>query len=81
MHTLTVALLQMVPHGADRAANLATGEAFCREARAMGADIALFPEMWSNGYARFARRPPMPRATSGVRPVAGRRPAHRLTPS
>ncbi len=50
MPSLTVALLQMVAHGNDRAANQTKGEAFCRRAHALGADIALFPEMWSAGY-------------------------------
>ena len=48
--SLKVALLQMASCGPDQPANLEKGERFCREARAMGADIALFPEMWSNGY-------------------------------
>ena len=30
--------------------NLEKGLAACRKAAAMGADAALFPEMWSNGY-------------------------------
>ncbi|MBN1137475.1 MAG: carbon-nitrogen hydrolase family protein, partial [Anaerolineae bacterium] len=34
----------------DQAANLSKGEAFCRQAKTMGADIALFPEMWNVGY-------------------------------
>jgi N-carbamoylputrescine amidase len=50
MPTLNIALLQMVSCGTDRGANLAKGEEFCRRAAAMGADIALFPEMWSVGY-------------------------------
>ncbi|MBW8092879.1 carbon-nitrogen hydrolase family protein [Streptomyces hygroscopicus] len=50
MTTLTVALLQLAPPGPDWRANLALGEAACRRAAALGADIALFPEMWSNGY-------------------------------
>ncbi|MGH2559274.1 MAG: carbon-nitrogen hydrolase family protein [Thermomicrobiales bacterium] len=50
MTELTIALLQMTDGGSDQAANLAKGEAFCRRARALGADIALFPEMWSVGY-------------------------------
>lgn len=48
---LQIALLQMTAHGSDQEANLAKGEAFCRRARAMGADIALFPEMWNIGYS------------------------------
>lgn len=51
MSLLNIALLQMMPHGDDKDANQAKGETFCRRARDMGADIALFPEMWSNGYA------------------------------
>jgi predicted amidohydrolase len=48
---LNVALLQMVSCGQDQTANLAKGEAFCRRARGMGADLAVFPEMWNVGYA------------------------------
>jgi predicted amidohydrolase len=55
MSQLRIALLQMISHGIDQAANLAKGEEFCRRAAAMGADIALFPEMWSNGYTFFDR--------------------------
>lgn len=47
---LNVALLQMTAQGNDLAANAAKGEAFCRQAAIQGADIALFPEMWSAGY-------------------------------
>jgi predicted amidohydrolase len=47
---LNIALLQMNSCGDDVAANLAKGEAYCRKAAAQGADIALFPEMWSVGY-------------------------------
>jgi N-carbamoylputrescine amidase len=50
MNVIRVALLQMVAHGADQAASLTKGEAYCRQARVMGADIALFPEMWNIGY-------------------------------
>ena len=49
----TVALLQMASAGFDQAANLAKGEAFCRGAQAMGADVALFPEMWNIGYKLY----------------------------
>jgi predicted amidohydrolase len=51
MNHIKVALLQMVSHTTDLAANLAKGEAFCRRAAAQGADVALFPEMWNIGYA------------------------------
>jgi len=53
MSTISVALLQMVSRGTDQEANLAKGEAFCRRAREMGADVALFPEMWNIGYTSF----------------------------
>jgi predicted amidohydrolase len=41
----------MAPSGDDADANLAKGEVFCRRACAEGADVALFPEMWSAGYS------------------------------
>ncbi|MEN6408339.1 MAG: carbon-nitrogen hydrolase family protein [Anaerolineaceae bacterium] len=50
MSILTVAMLQILPEGAAPEANLCKGEDACRRAREMGADIALFPEMWSVGY-------------------------------
>ena len=50
MSKLTVALLQLFSLGYDQDANQAKGEQFCRQARQMGADIALFPEMWNIGY-------------------------------
>jgi len=49
----TVALLQMASAGFDQAANQAKGEVFCRGAQAMGADVALFPEMWNIGYKLY----------------------------
>lgn len=58
MGILRVALLQMTAAGADQAANLAKGEAFCRRAAGLGADIALFPEMWNIGYTFFDRSRP-----------------------
>jgi N-carbamoylputrescine amidase len=51
MTALRVALLQVASHGLDQEANLAAGLAACREARELGADIALFPEMWNVGYS------------------------------
>jgi predicted amidohydrolase len=53
--TLTVALLQIEAAGYDQAENRRRGERACRQAAALGADIALFPEMWNIGYA-FERR-------------------------
>lgn len=49
MKTLKVALLQILPENTLQA-NLKKGLAACREAKKGGADIALFPEMWSCGY-------------------------------
>lgn len=51
---LKIALLQIAPTGSLQG-NLEKGLAACRQARAMGADIALFPEMWSNGYNLYGR--------------------------
>ena len=51
MSKLNVALLQMASCGSDQDANLAKGEEHCRRAAAMGADVALFPEMWNVGYS------------------------------
>ena len=51
MTNLNVALLQMASCANDQDANLAKGEQFCRRAAAMGADVALFPEMWNVGYS------------------------------
>jgi predicted amidohydrolase len=38
--------------------NLNIADAACRRAAALGADIALFPEMWNIGYAVFDKRKP-----------------------
>jgi predicted amidohydrolase len=45
-----IALLQLMPEK-DLRGQLEKGIAACQRARKMGADIALFPEMWSDGYA------------------------------
>lgn len=49
MNHLNISLLQIAPTGSLEG-NLEKGIAACRQAKAMGADIALFPEMWSCGY-------------------------------
>ncbi len=49
MNKLKIALLQLNP-GKNLDENLIKGHEACRKAHEMGADIALFPEMWSNGY-------------------------------
>ncbi len=43
---MKIALLQLLPENP-----LEKGLAACRKAKAQGADIALFPEMWNCGYA------------------------------
>lgn len=53
-HVLKVALLQIAPCGTLQG-NLEKGMASCRKAKESGADIALFPEMWSNGYDIYGR--------------------------
>jgi len=50
---IKVALLQLEPFGADLYKNMQKGEEYCRKAKKMGADIVLFPEMWSIGYIRY----------------------------
>lgn len=60
MRQLRVALLQMLPAGSDQEANAAKAERFCRQARAAGADIALFPEMWNIGYQDYAVQDSLP---------------------
>ena len=54
MSHLNIALLQIAP-GPTLEANLQKGLSACRQARQKGADIALFPEMWSNGYRIYGR--------------------------
>lgn len=54
MNLLKIALLQIAPTG-TLAGNLEKGAAACRRAKELGADIALFPEMWSNGYRIYDR--------------------------
>lgn len=49
MKSLKVALLQLRPEESIEE-NLQKGLSACRQAREMGADLALFPEMWSVGY-------------------------------
>ncbi len=46
---LRIALIQSIPE-LDQTVNLEMGERYCRRAKAMGADIAVFPEMYSLGY-------------------------------
>lgn len=46
---IRIGFLQIHP-GTDIEENLALGKKACAEAKEKGADIALFPEMWSDGY-------------------------------
>ena len=46
---IKIAFLQILP-GKDIKENLSIGMKACIEAKEKGADIALFPEMWSDGY-------------------------------
>ncbi len=46
---LKIALLQLLPEGGLER-QLEKGKNACVKAKNMGADIALFPEMWSDGY-------------------------------
>lgn len=47
---IKIAFLQLLP-GKSLEENFAIGKSACMEAKEKGADIALFPEMWSDGYA------------------------------
>ncbi len=47
---LKIALMQLLPENSLEG-QLEKGKAACRKAKEQGADIALFPEMWSDGYA------------------------------
>lgn len=49
MTKFTVALLQLLP-GSTPEETMKKGISACRQAKAAGADIALFPEMWNCGY-------------------------------
>ena len=46
---MRIALLQLLAAGSAEE-NRKKGEEYCRRAKNAGADIALFPEMWSCGY-------------------------------
>lgn len=49
MEDIRIAFLQITPTGTTEG-NREKGELYCRRAKELGADIALFPEMWSSGY-------------------------------
>lgn len=54
MPPLKIALLQISPRKTLNE-NLKKGIQYCEKAKKSGADIALFPEMWSNGYNIYNR--------------------------
>jgi predicted amidohydrolase len=54
MNLLKIALLQISPCGTI-GENLDKGIKYCRQAKEKGADIVLFPEMWSIGYNIYDR--------------------------
>lgn len=51
MSTIKIALVQKKAIPNDKERNLSLAVQYIREASYLGADIVLFPEMWSNGYA------------------------------
>ena len=53
-YNMKIALLQISPCKTAEE-NREKGIRYCRKARESGADIALFPEMWSNGYNIYGR--------------------------
>ena len=68
MGILNLALLQIAPRDTVQG-NLEKGVEYCRRARELGADIALFPEMWSSGYRIYGR--PVPEWTAEAIPADG----------
>jgi predicted amidohydrolase len=47
----TVALLQIESFGIDQSRNLEKGLKCCCDAKSMGADLVVFPELWNIGFA------------------------------
>ena len=54
MDNIKLALLQINP-ASSLEENMIKGIESCKKAKSMGADIILFPEMWSNGYNIYNR--------------------------
>ena len=65
MTNFNVALLQILPTGSQEA-NLIKGLEYCKKAKQIGADIALFPEMWNIGYALTPDREEIERNAVGL---------------
>ena len=53
MQTFSIALLQLTARENDQDANLKKGVDYCRQAAEMGADLALFPELWNIGHTAY----------------------------
>jgi N-carbamoylputrescine amidase len=66
---LRIALLQLEPPP-DLESAVTVGEEACRRAAALGADLAVFPEMWSNGYALPAHDDPDGAAALAAQAIA-----------
>ena len=71
MGILNLALLQIAPRDTVQG-NLEKGVEYCRRARELGADIALFPEMWSSGYRIYGRPVPEWRPSPPMDPLRRR---------
>ncbi|MDD4892605.1 MAG: carbon-nitrogen hydrolase family protein [Candidatus Rickettsiella isopodorum] len=50
---INIALLQLNAEPNNQKLNLEIGDHYCRQAKKLGADIALFPEMFNIGYTPF----------------------------
>ena len=59
MGLIASTFLPMSANGTDQSSNLSKGIRFCRQAARLGADIALFPEMWNIGYTSFDHEDPV----------------------
>jgi predicted amidohydrolase len=49
MNVFRAALLQLIPSN-DQNENLVKGVKYCKLAKELDSDLALFPEMWNIGY-------------------------------
>lgn len=59
-NSLKIALLQIDPFDLDQGANLRKGCEFCHRAQQQGADIVVFPELWSIGYQLWEMQDQLP---------------------
>jgi predicted amidohydrolase len=65
MKNFKVALLQLFPAGSQEA-NLQKGLDYCKKAKQMDTDIALFPEMWNIGYNLTSNREETEKSAIGL---------------